>query len=163
MNKTFYLVRHGLATKSLFGYGNNIFAATLLPDHTAPIKRIGSFLAKIPTDYNASSEFPRCRQTADIISKKTGRQFFFDNRLNEYHPKSREPFSVFNDRLKNFLGEIKSKKEKHILIVTHGAVIAGLKHLILSNRFWRIHLFDFPKTGSLVIIKNGETETLDFN
>ncbi len=162
-NKTFYLVRHGLATHSTTGYGDKVYTAELLPEGIASIERLAAYLQTVPTDMNASSELIRCRQTAAIITKATAKTFVFDSRLNEYWPGSKEPFILFHDRIQNFLDELKTKKEKQILIVTHGAGIAAIKSFVLKKNFAISQLFDYPKTGALVIIKEGNIETIDFN
>lgn len=162
-DKIFYIVRHGLATHSTTGYGDNVYTATLLPEGILPIEHMAEYLQTIPTNIHVSSEIIRARQTATIISKKTGKIFVFDKRLNEYWPESPEPFPAFHDRIKNFLDEIKIKKEKHILIVTHGAVIAALKNFILTGTFDASLLFDFPLCGNLLIVTNGNSEVINFN
>lgn len=162
-DKIFYITRHGLATHSTNGYGDKVYTATLLPEGIPPITRMAEYLRTIPTEINTSSELIRCRQTADIISKKTGKEFTFDKRLNEYWEESPEPFSAFHDRIKNFFEEIKTKKEKHILIVTHGAGIAALKNFILTGTFDTSRLFDFQPCGALLTIRRGKEEIIDFN
>lgn len=163
MNKTFYLARHGLATHSKIGYGDKVYTAELLPEGILPIERMAEYLQNAPTDINVSSQLIRCRQTTEIISKKTGKEFIFDKRLNEYWPESIEPFLSFHDRIQNFLEDIVQKETKSILICTHGSGIVAIKNFILRETFNESHLFDFSKTGTLVIIKNGKIETLDFN
>lgn len=160
MNKTFYIFRHGLATKSLLGYGNKIVTAELLPEGKPPIEKIGKYLKNITTQYNVRSEFIRCQQTAAIVTKETGKEFATDKRLNEYH---NESFGELRNRVKDFLQDIEKSDNTDILICTHGAVIAALKNLITKNSFTVLQLFDYPKTGTLVSIKNGKIETLDFN
>lgn len=162
-NKTFYLVRHGLATHSTTGYGDKVYTAELLPEGIPPIERMTDYLNNIPTNINTSSEIIRCRQTAEIITKKTGKEFVFDKRLNEYWSESKEPFEEFHDRIQNFLNEIAWKEEKNILVVTHGAVISAIKNFILHEEYSESKLYDFSKTGVLIIIKEGKVEEIDFN
>ena len=158
--KNFYLFRHGLATKSLIGYGDKILTATLLPEGVPPIERMAEFLKDIPSDFNVSSEFLRCQQTTKIISDITNKKFVRDVRLNEYY---NESFEEFRTRVKNFLQEIETQPYKNIIICTHGAVVAALKNLITKNSFYIFQQFTFPKTGVLMIIKNNTIEEIDFN
>lgn len=162
-DKIFYITRHGLATHSTNGYGDKVYTATLLPEGIPPIERMAEYLQTIPTDLNASSEVIRCRQTAALISKKTGKEFVFDSRLNEYWPGSPEPFPTFRDRIKSFIDEIKTKKEKRILIVTHGSGIAALKYYILTGNFEKINLPDYIPCGTLLIINGKRPNLIDFN
>ncbi|QQG40718.1 MAG: histidine phosphatase family protein [Candidatus Levyibacteriota bacterium] len=160
MNKTFYIFRHGLSTKSLFGYGDKIVTAELLPEGKPPIKKMGKYLKNVSTDFCVRSEFIRCQQTSDIIAKATNKKFINDKRLNEYND---ETFDNLRDRTKDFLENIEKSNYKDILICTHGAVIAALKNLILKNKFTIFQLYDYPKTGMLLIIKEGKIEEIDFN
>ncbi len=158
--RNFYLFRHGLATHSLDGYGDKIITAAILPEAILPIQRMGTYLCDIPSDFNVSSEFLRCRQTTQIVSDITKKQFLFDSRLNEYY---NESFDEFSTRVKSFLQEIEQKNYQDILVCTHGAVIAALKRLILANHLEVSQLNDFPKTGMLLCIKNKNIEEIDFN
>ncbi len=159
-NKTIYLVRHGLATKSTTGYGDKILTAELLPEAIPSIHRLANYLKDKPTDYNVSSEILRCKQTAAIITSRTDKKFVFDSRLNEYY---QETFLQFSNRITLFFNDLKTKPYQNILICTHGAVIAGLKHLILSDSFTEENLTDYPPCGSLLTIRNGSFEVTDFN
>ncbi|MBI2430813.1 MAG: histidine phosphatase family protein [Candidatus Levybacteria bacterium] len=159
-NKTFYIFRHGLATKSLFGYGDKIVTAELLAEGKPPIEKMANYLKKIPSQFNVCSEFVRCRQTAAIVTKKTGKKFTFDKRLNEYNEES---FNDLRDRVKDFLQYIEKSNYQSVLICTHGAVIAAIKNLVLRNKFTLFQLYDYPKTGVLLVIKDGKIEEIDFN
>lgn len=159
-NKTLYLFRHALATKSLFGYGDKILTAEILPEGKPPIERMADFLKTVPSDFNVCSEITRCQQTAGIVTEKTGKQFTLDKRLNEYY---KESFGQLRDRVKDFLRDIEATKHKDILICTHGAVVTAIKNLILKNKFTMFQLYDYPKTGVLLIINGKHIEELDFN
>lgn len=154
------LMRHGLATYSTTGYGDKIFSATILPESIPSIEKTAEYVKKIPTDYNVSSEFLRCRQTVQIVSAMTKKQFVFDKRINEFNE---ETFSNFKERLQNFLDELLQKNVKNILICTHGAVIAGLKQLVLTNNFQEEQLLDFPIPGVLTILENDQIQEINFN
>lgn len=160
MNKTFYIFRHGLSTKSLFGYGDKIVTAELLPEGRPPIEKMAKYLKKINTDFNVRSEFIRCQQTAEVVTKETNKQFLTDKRLNEYNEES---FTELRSRAKKFLQDIEKSECKNILICTHGAVIAALKNLILKDKFTIFQLYDYPKTGVLIKIKDNKIEEFDFN
>lgn len=159
-NRTLYLFRHALATKSLFGYGDKILTAEILPEGIPPIERMADFLKTVPSDFNVCSEIKRCQQTAAIVTKRAKKEFIFDKRLNEYY---KESFGQLRDRVKDFLRDIEVTKHKDILICTHGAVVTAIKNLILKNKFTMFQLYDYPKTGVLLIINGKSIKEIDFN
>lgn len=162
MVKNYYLFRHGgtQASKTNSDYGSEIFSAHILPESIEPIKKIGEYLKDIHSDFNVSSEFLRCRETAQIVSDITGKQFSFDQRLNEFY---QEEFNHLETRLRDFLKEINSRDYQTVLICSHGGVISGLKHLILEDNFEPRDLMDYPQTGILLVIKDKKLEQIDFN
>lgn len=157
--QTVYLLRHGLATHSTNGYGDQIVTAQILPESIPIIKKMAEFLKDKPTDVNISSEFLRCKQTARMITNITNKQFEFDKRLNEFYE---ETFTQFKERLQNFLQEVGNKKYSSILICTHGAVIAGLKHLLLKNNLEEENLSDFALPNVLTIIQLRQIKEISF-
>src|SRR3989337_3356148 len=82
---TFYILRHGhtYASWNRIPYGETLYSADIIQQGIKSIKKIGKYLKNIESDYNVSSEFKRCRQTVEIISKISGGKFEFDARLNE--------------------------------------------------------------------------------
>lgn len=162
MNKTIYLLRHGLATHSKHGYGRKIIDATLLPEGIASTKKIAEYLKDKATDYNVSSEFIRCRETAEIIESITGKKFIFDKRLNENWNNSSETFEEFKKRMLDFVDEIRKSPYENILICTHGRVIAAIKNYIIIKEFNKSMVSDFPDCGTLAILKEKSFEVIDF-
>lgn len=161
-DKKFYILRHGetFATKRGIGYGVRIFSAPLLPEARRAIERMANYLKDIPTDYHVSSRIKRCRQTAQIITEITGKEFAFDARLNEYFI---ETFGHFRKRIQSFLDEMQSSEYKNIVICTHGAGIAGLVSLITKTNFDRYTLFNYPPPGILTIIEKEKLQQINFN
>ena len=160
MKRNWYIFRHSLATLSKTGYGDQILTASILPEYTEPIKKMAQFLKDISPSANFSSEILRCRQTTAIISDITNKQFTTDQRLNEFNE---ETFNDLKNRVKNFLESLEKDRSENILICTHGAIAAGLKHFILENAFLEEDINDYPSCGQLLIIKNNQPEYLDFN
>jgi len=160
VSKTFLILRHGLATHNVDGYGEKILTATVLPEGIPPIKRMGAYLKTQKTDIHIVSEFIRCQKTAKIITGITGEKFTTDKRVNEFYE---ETFTNFKQRIIQFLDDIQTQKGETILICTHGAVIAGIKSILLTDSFTEDNLLDFPKTGVLTIIQNNLVRELDFN
>src|SRR5689334_8674552 len=103
MSQTYYIFRHGRAVRPGEHYGNKILTAPLLSEYKEPVKRLAEFLKSIPQSRNFSSEIVRCRQTAEIITQVTGKEFIFDSRLNEFY---HEEFDILVKRAKLFLEEI---------------------------------------------------------
>lgn len=158
--KTIYLMRHGLATHSTIGYGDQIVTAQILPEAIPVINKTAAFLKDKPTNANISSEFLRCRQTAEIVTNITNKQFTFDKRLNEFYDES---FLQLKNRLQDFLKDLEKKNYANVLLCTHGAVIAGIKHLLLKNSLEEENLLDFALPGVLTIIQNGAIQEIDFS
>lgn len=159
--KIFYIFRHGLATHSQDGYGDKILTAEILPEGIPAIQRLATYLETITTDYNVSSQLIRCRQTAEIVTAVTGKQFMFDKRLNELLDE--ESCAQLRQRVSDFAQEIKNSVYESILICTHGAVIAALRHLIVDGRFSGEDLGDFTEPGELLIIDKSQVEIKNFN
>lgn len=162
-SKTYYIFRHGetfVTKENHIWYGTRIFSAPILEEGKPALKKLAQYLLQIPSNFNASSQIRRCRQTVQIINEVTGKEFVFDRRLNEWFL---EPLWFFSRRLKSFLSYVEKQDSQNILICTHAAVIAGLVSLITKNSFSRKDLMKYPKPGVLLIIKNGKIEEGDFN
>lgn len=159
-SKHIYLVRHGLATLDPSGYGERRMTAGLLPEGAGAIKRIAARLKDVPPSYNVSSPVPRCRETAEIITRVTGKQFVFDDRLTELY---QEPFTSFSARVRAFTDELSGRAEEHIVICTHSAVIAGITQFLLGGSFAFQEEYDDPREGELVIVENNTSRTVSFN
>ncbi len=166
---TYYLFRHGdtFVTKgqrvwyypkfipeTAFSYGSKVFSASILDEAKPTIQKLAEYLKEMPTQFNASSQFRRCRQTVQIIEKETKKEFIFDKRLNEFVFET--PWT-FRHRVRSFLQELEEKSFQSVAICTHGAVIALIASILSGEKV------GFPKPGVLVIIKNGEITYKDFN
>lgn len=159
-SKTFYLVRHGIATYSKRGYGKRKLTAPILPEAIPLIKKLAHHLHSIPESHNVSSEIIRCRQTSQIITQITGKTFIFDKRLNEdYH----ETVAEVRVRVESFLKEMELISQHHIIICTHGAIIAAIKNLLIHKKFVTRMLLDYPQPGELLIIEGMNVRTINFN
>lgn len=168
----FLIFRHGIATHSTTGYGDQIMTAGLLPEAYPVIQRLAEHLAPIRSQLNFSSEVLRCRQTAEIVTKHAGKFFRFDARLNEYHLESFEEFAA---RVRNVLEDLVTDadylaEEKQLpngsatlMICTHGAVIAALKHFLLEDHFLQKDELDYTLPGQLLDISGKSFSVLDFN
>lgn len=161
-HQTFYIFRHGetFASKNGTGYGDQVFTAPILEEGIPIIEAMGEYLKKIKTDYNVSSEIERCRQTVTIISRITGKEFIFDERLNEPFMES---FQNISDRLTSLLDDIKKNKYHSILICTHGAIIGTLLGFFTKQQFAEENLYNYPPPGVLTIVKGTFIKQLNFN
>lgn len=160
MKRNYYIFRHSLATLSKEGYGNKILTATILPDYTEPIKKMAQYLKDIKESANFSSEILRCKQTTAIITEIISKEFKTDSRLNEFYNETFEELSL---RVQDFVEVIEKTKAENILICTHGAIAAALKHIITEGSFSEEDLLDYPNCGELLIVKNNKTSSIDFN
>ena len=158
--KKYYIVRHGLATYSKTGYGHEVYSAELKPEGIPPIERLAEYLKDISTDYNVSSAVLRCVQTTEIISSIAGKQFVTDPRLKEFY--GEDQFSLIK-RVRSFVEEMDQSEYQNILICTHGAVIAGLKHFLTTGFFEFKNSADYSGTGQMMVIQDKDVEILDFN
>lgn len=166
---TLYIFRHALATHSKHGYGDDVFSARILPEGIKPIRKMGEYLKNVQTDGNFTSEFIRCRETADIITEISGKVFTPDARLNEFqpffdpNPNLVEPFDSFKKRLTSFYTELVQKNYSSVLVCTHGSVLSGLRWLAQKGDVIENNLRWFPKTGVLVKVDKETIEEMDFN
>jgi broad specificity phosphatase PhoE len=159
-----FIFRHGetFETKNNTLYkGDRIEKAEILSEGTEPLERLGHYLSAIKTNANFSSPYLRCRQSVEIIEKKSNKKFIYDDRLAEFI-EGFWAFGKLRSRLQSFLNELQEKEIDQAAICTHGAVIAGIKHLLLNNSFHLWNLTDFPKPGVLWVIKDKLEET-NFN
>ncbi len=158
--KTYYLVRHGIATHSTHGYGKRKLTAPILPEAIPMIRRLAESLKAVGESINISSEIIRCRETSAIITEITGKKFTYDKRLNEdYH----EMVGDIRDRVKAFLDVVIQAPQKNVIVCTHGIVISAIKNLLTRNKFVTSDYLDYPPTGTLMIIEGKEVRTINFN
>src|SRR5690606_8104648 len=158
---TYYIFRHGMAVYPNQSFGSRVLTAELLPEGIPPIQRLARYLTNVPSDYQVCSEVLRCRQTAAIVTEATGKNFEIDSRLREYY---QETFDELSRRTKAFADEIQQSGYQNVMICTHGAVIAALKHYLTDGYFDRRHEMDYIQTGQLMIINQDKSvEVLDFN
>lgn len=157
-----YLVRHGQDTPGYRG-GWSRFGLTELGKMQAKDFAISFKAQNYHIDYMISSDLPRAKETADIISKflniKYGLNpswreynngdlagmsnqdadkqypglFFSDIEMNQSFPNGETPFQYYQ-RINNALKQV-IKLNKDVLIVTHGGVIDVVRH-ILENKNW---------------------------
>lgn len=168
---TFYIFRHG-NTKNTEGVSSFIKHLSLdgggprdlpiLPKGKDALEKIGKYLKDIPTESNYTSPYLRCKESSKIVSDVSGKTFEEDERIREL-TRSIKGFVGFKGRVKNFLKEIEDKNYSAVTICTHGAVIAAIKHLITSGKFYYFQGIDFPAPGNLMIIKGKKVEILNFN
>lgn len=133
--KKFYLFRHGetfVTRGDRLYYGTKVFSADILDQGKPALTKMGKYLKKIPTDFNVSSQIKRCRQTVQIISKNSDKEFAFDWRLNEVFFEL--PF-FFKMRVRSLLNSIKKSEFQSIAICTHAAVINRLIRAINPKAF----------------------------
>jgi len=167
----YYIFRHGDTTdteksklaviiRMIPGYTDSS-ALKILPKSFPVLTKIGEFLKKIPTDANFSSPYPRCVDSAKIVGEVANKKYKIDQRIRELEHNG-EPFSSFYERVKFFLDDVDSKNYSAVSICTHGAVLAAIKHLKTSGKFYFFQVFDYPPPGNLLIIKNGNIKKINF-
>lgn len=164
MGKNYYVFRHGethvTKTKGRYGYGHKVYSATILEEGKPSVTRLANHLKKIETDYNVSSPFLRCRQTAEIVNQITGKEFVFDKRLGEI---VFVPPWFFRRRVLSFISEMESSSHENILICTHAAVITVLLNHLTTDGPTSKEKLRAPNPGVLSVIRDGKLEEIDFN
>lgn len=158
----FYIFRHGQTFATKFGrpYGLTIFSAGILEEGKPALIKMGQYLKDIPSDFNVSSPFRRCKQTVEIISKESGNSFSFDKRLGEYLLETR---ANCRKRINSLILEMESLGYETVLICTHGAVISELMNLLLPGVYSPGTGFRYPDPGVLIIVEDGEYKEISFN
>lgn len=159
----FYIFRHAETFSSKYGisYGKDNLQSPILFGGKEAIIKLANYLKDIFSDFNVSSPYERCKETVEIISKITDKQFVFDKRIGEYMNIS---YEKLKKRLLDFLNEINKKGYKSVLICTHGAVVSLLVHLICDiNLEETVPLSEYKDTGDLVVIEDKTVKTIDFN
>ena len=162
MSKNYYIFRHGetFATRKKRWYWNKLYSATILEEGKPSVLRLADYLKKIATDYNVSSPFLRCRQTVEIVSTITGKEFEFDARIGEH---TFELPWTYENRVLSFTNEMENSDKQNILICTHGVIIQMLmRHFVKDGITLKEHLAA-PLPGVLTIIKDGKLKEIDFN
>jgi broad specificity phosphatase PhoE len=158
-DKTFYLVRHGIATHKK-SYGTRKLTASILPESIPVIKRLAEALIDVPDSANFSSEIIRCRETSAIITEITKKQFIFDARLNEvFYARAKE----IRERVRSFLNDMLILPQKNIIVCTHGVVISAIKNLTINDSFGLKDFNDYPLSGELMIIEGKDIKVKSFN
>ena len=161
---TYYIFRHGETyfSKNEVPYGENIESAEILPEAIPAIKKLAEFLKGKGIDAYYSSPYLRCRQTTKMFSEIISKDFIFYENLGEFR-RERETIEEFILRTKGFLESLKKKDYKNIAICTHGYVVSALRELVLQGFVQKERLDDYPKTGVIMHIENGEAAYVDFN
>ncbi len=155
---TYYIFRHGqtFATKYHTGYWWKIYSADILEESKIPLKKLGFYLKDIKTDINLTSEFKRCLQSSQLVSKYSNKVFIKDKRLDEFFLETPEHLKR---RVVSLLFDMENKVYKRVLICTHGVVIQMIINLLSQSNKSVIN----PKSGELFIIKGEDIERINFN
>ena len=160
MQTVWYLFRHGLATLDPDGYGDKILTAELLPESIPIVRQMAKYLKDIDGGLWMRSEILRCKQTADIITEITAKKFVPDARLKEFY---HETFPHLKNRVKGFVEYINEKNPDKVILCTHGAVIAAIRHLLFDGEFSESNLVDYPQCGQILEINQDKITVTDFN
>lgn len=159
---TFYIFRHGetFVTKNGGWYWFRVYNAPILDEGKPAIKRMAKYLKTIPSDINYVSPYLRCRQTADIVNKVTGKGFVVDKRIREYFVET--PW-MFASRIKNFLEDVERHNYKTVMICTHAGVITQLIKQITRTYAQEKGIQTFPRPAILTIASKRGIRQINFN
>jgi broad specificity phosphatase PhoE len=169
LTKTYYIFRHGAtyATKAGIDYTRENPDPPILDEGVVAIKKAAKYLKNMNTGLNLTSKYLRCRMTADIISDITGKKFDTELLLNEALlvgiEFKNETLEEFLDRMRRLHLKLISTAANNILLITHGAVIGCLKHLLVKGKVEEQNIYDYPEPGILTVIKGGSVKEINFN
>lgn len=161
--KTYYIFRHGetFATKMKRWYWHKLYSAPILDEGKPVITKLAEYLKNIPSEYNVSSPFLRCRQTTEIVTNVTGKKFEIDRRIREY-----EFFELpyfLKRRVINFLIEMENSPHQNIIICTHAIIIEMLIQYLTKGQISFRHRIVAPLPGVLTVITGKQLKQIDFN
>ncbi len=147
-----YWVRHGFSenNKSRISSEDPTKNISLLDQGIRDANILADKLKDISIDVIYTSEFPRTKQTAELINKFHGVKLIESNLINERKigyegikfseighllkqeilGEGGETTEEFIQRVHRFIGDIKDKDYKNIIIVTHMAVLQVVKGMI---------------------------------
>lgn len=162
MEKTYYIFRHGetFATLGKRWYWNKIYSAPILEEGKPSIIRLAEYLKKIPSDYNVSSPYLRCRQTTEMITGITKKKFVLDVRIREY---AFELPWLFKKRILRFINDMENSNHEVIMICTHAIVIESLIQYLLNGHISMRERLIAPLPGVLTVIKDNKISEINFN
>lgn len=152
--KTYYFMRHGLATRREDGYGPDILTARLLPEGIIEAEKSAWFLKQLTPmpDVAFASPILRCQQTAEIVTRVTGWPFTTDDRLREFH---QESIAELSARAQSWLAEVEQLPDQVILACTHGSVIAALREACLGSELTENNVYEYPPPAGVLKISQG--------
>ncbi len=164
----FYIFRHG---KTEFSgkdpwhdrsYGEKTETAEILPEGIPALERLGKYLKDIPTEFNVSSPYVRCRETVAIVGEFAEKKFIFDPHLHDIDHRVESVQDTAN-RIETFYSELITHNYSSVAVCTHGYPIAMLKSLALTGKVNLLKITDYPTTGVLLSIEDGVVSYKDFN
>lgn len=151
-----YLFRHGQTffTKFNIPYGPFVRIAPLLPEGKKQAEKVAENLLDKNIEILYSSPYPRCRQTAQIVSQKIHLPIIYDERLKEQQMTSgRETLAEASQKLAEFINEVKVKKHQTVALCSHGWPLAIIINLLKKGQVTRGDLDKHPKPGEIVEIQ----------
>lgn len=159
-----YIFRHAETyySKMHLPYGKDVETADILPEGVPPIRRLAKYLKDKETDANFTSPYLRCVKTSAIVTEVTEKKFTIDERLHDWN-QAIETTEQMAKRIEDLWIFLNQKGFKGVLVCTHGYPISVLTSLAQTGKFDLSNLDNFPNTGTLVEIVNGDYKLLDFN
>ncbi len=159
----YFIFRHAETFPSKYSvpYEKDNFNAPILYEGKDATLNLANYFKNIPSDFNVSSSYKRCRETVKIITQITGKKFIFDSRIGEFY---QIEYEKFKKRIKDFVRDIKKKGYQSVIICTHGAVMSLLVPLLCGKKpEEQIPVNEYKDTGTLVIAEDKVIKTIDFN
>lgn len=190
-----YFVRHGeskLNAKEVHQYPDVPLSKT----GEKQVQTVAGRFKKIPIQLIYSSDYLRARQTADIISQKTGKKVIATSLLRErkrpseltgtpyigpkankiykllsahvhdpnWHHSDEENFYDAVKRAKEFINTIEKRTEKHIAVITHGAILKFIVAVMMFEEepltpkvFNKFYLFFLAKNTGITVCEKKDS------
>ncbi len=156
-----YVFRHGetFYTRDGVNYGDKQLTISILDEGVPALMRMGEYLKKENISEWYSSPFKRCVDSMKVVKEVAGGGYKTDERMGEFYKKD---WGQFVEGIREFLGEIEKKGIEKVGVCTHGAVLAGIRHLLIEGVFEREQMHEHPDPGVLWIIEKGKLEKISF-
>jgi len=171
MNNTYFILRHGetpyqLKKEEIIYPWPEPSPILLTEEGKKQIENVAKKLESKKIDLIFSSDIPRAKETAEIVSREIRIEPIFDEYEKDFSDRKRKFFNQplngesrqdCRKRMMNFLEEIDKKyRNKNILIISHGTplyllegTVRGLKdeELLEKNKDFFLEVGQFKKLG----------------
>ncbi|MCB9437440.1 MAG: histidine phosphatase family protein [Anaerolineales bacterium] len=117
----FYLIRHGQSYINLPDWDGNDLDQVLTPLGQQQVEAVGKWLSEnIQAEYLFSSTLKRTRETADAVSRYTGLDIIYDDRIREIGTNGPDGAALSNERLERYMDNLWGSLQPYDAVTRHG-------------------------------------------